>query len=112
MELIRVQFIYTMTPMYHMYKDRHIEKFKRVMRHIKLISMNRRLYWMYLEVHGVDQGAVHAHHDPHVPHVQGQAQRKVKEGHEAHQIDQHEQEVVLNALINARSCSGCSSCTP
>jgi hypothetical protein len=26
-----------------MYKDRHMEKFKRVMRHIKLISMNRRL---------------------------------------------------------------------
>jgi predicted RNA-binding protein YlqC (UPF0109 family) len=34
--------MYTMTPMYHMYKDRHMEKFKRVMMHIKLISMNRR----------------------------------------------------------------------
>jgi hypothetical protein len=47
MKLIRVQFVYTMTPMYHMYKDRHMEKFKRVMRHIKLISMNRRLFWMH-----------------------------------------------------------------
>jgi hypothetical protein len=25
-------------------KDRHINKFKKVMRHIKLISMNRRLF--------------------------------------------------------------------
>jgi hypothetical protein len=25
-------------------KDRHIEKFKKVLRHIKLISMNRRLF--------------------------------------------------------------------
>jgi transposase InsO family protein len=32
-----------MTPMYHMYKDKYMEKFKRVMRHIKFISMNRRL---------------------------------------------------------------------
>jgi hypothetical protein len=46
------------------------------MRHIKLISMNRRLYWMHLEVHEVDQGAVHAHHDP-VPNVQGQAHGEV-----------------------------------
>jgi hypothetical protein len=43
-----MQFMYTMTPMYHMYKDRHKEKFKRVMRHIKLISMNRRLFLMHL----------------------------------------------------------------
>jgi hypothetical protein len=34
MELIRVQSMYTMTPMYHMYKDKYMEKFKRVMRHI------------------------------------------------------------------------------
>jgi hypothetical protein len=27
----------------------HIEKFKKVMRHIKLISMNMRLSWMHLE---------------------------------------------------------------
>jgi hypothetical protein len=40
-----------MTPMYHTYKDRHVEKFKRVISHIKLISMNRRLFWMHLEVH-------------------------------------------------------------
>jgi hypothetical protein len=46
--------MYTMTPMYHMYKDSHMEKFKRVMRHIKLISMNRRLFLMHLKVHGVD----------------------------------------------------------
>jgi hypothetical protein len=26
-----------MTPRYHMYKDKHMVKFKRVMRHIKLI---------------------------------------------------------------------------
>jgi hypothetical protein len=66
-KLIRVQSIYTMTPMYHMYKGRHIKKFKRVMRHMKLISINRRLFWMHLQVHEVDQVAVHVHHDPHVP---------------------------------------------
>jgi hypothetical protein len=62
-----VKSVYTMTPkspMYHKYKDRHIKKFKRVMRHMKLISMNRRLFWMHLKVHEVDQGAVHVHHDP------------------------------------------------
>jgi hypothetical protein len=64
--------MYTMTPMYHMYKDKYIEKFKRVMRHIKFICMSRRLFWMHSEVHEVGQGAVHVHHDPHVPHVQGQ----------------------------------------
>jgi hypothetical protein len=68
------------------------------MRHIKLISMNKRLFWMYLEVLGVVQGAVHAHHDPYVHHVQGQAHGEAQKGHEAHQIDQHEQEVVLDAL--------------
>jgi hypothetical protein len=41
MKLIRLQSMYTMTPMYHMYEDKYIEKFKRVMRHIKFISMNR-----------------------------------------------------------------------
>jgi hypothetical protein len=61
--------MYTMTPMYHMYKDSHMEKFKRVMRYIKLINMNRRLFWLHLEVHEIDQAAVHVHHDPHVPHV-------------------------------------------
>jgi hypothetical protein len=93
--------MYTMTPMYHMYWDKHMEKFKRVMRHIKLISMNRRLFWMHLEVHEIVQGAVYVHHDPYVPHVQGQAHGEVQEGHEAHQIDQHEQEVVLDALKSA-----------
>jgi hypothetical protein len=101
MKLIRVQSIYTMTPMYHMYKDRHMEKFKRVMSYIKLVSMNRGLFWMHLEVHEVDQGAVHVHDDPHVPHVQGQAHGEAQEGHEAHQIDQHEQQVVLDALRSA-----------
>jgi hypothetical protein len=43
--------MYTITPMYHKYKDRHMEKFKRFMRHFKLISMNRRLVWMHLEEH-------------------------------------------------------------
>jgi hypothetical protein len=33
MKLVRVQSMYTMTPMYHMFKDRHIKKFKRVMTH-------------------------------------------------------------------------------
>jgi hypothetical protein len=99
--MVRVQSMYTMTPMYHMYKDSHMEKFKRVMRHIKLISMNRRLFWMHLEVHEVDQGAVCEHHDSHVRHVQGQSHGEVQEGHEVHQIDQHEQEVVLNALRSA-----------
>jgi hypothetical protein len=90
-----------MTPMYHMYKDRHMEKFKRVMRHIKLISMNRRLFSMHLELQEVDWGVVHAHHDPHVPHVQGHSHGEVQEGHEAHQIDQHEQDLVLDALRSA-----------
>jgi hypothetical protein len=39
--------------MYNIFKDSHMEKFKRVMRHIKLISINRRLFWMYFEVHEV-----------------------------------------------------------
>jgi hypothetical protein len=55
--------------MYPMYKDLHIEKFKRVMRLIKIISMNKRLFWMHLEVHEVVQGAVHVHHNHQVPHV-------------------------------------------
>jgi hypothetical protein len=42
-----------MTPMCHIYKDRHMEKFMRVIRHIKLISMNRSLFWMHLDVHKV-----------------------------------------------------------
>jgi hypothetical protein len=73
-----------------------MEKFERVMRHIKLISINRRLFWMHFEVHEIVQGEVHVHHDPHVPHVQGHGE--VQEGHETHQIGQHEQEVVLDAL--------------
>jgi hypothetical protein len=44
MKLLRMQSMYTMTSMYPMYKDRHMDKFKRFMRHIKLISMNRRLF--------------------------------------------------------------------
>jgi hypothetical protein len=40
-------------------------------RHIKMISMNRRLFWMHLEVHEVVKSAVHVHHDHNVPHVQG-----------------------------------------
>jgi hypothetical protein len=58
--------------------SRSIEESKRFMRNIKLISMNRRLFCMNLEVHEVIQGAVyvhHVHHDPgHVTHVQGEAQ--------------------------------------
>jgi hypothetical protein len=61
-----------MYTMYPMYTNKHMEKFKRVMRHIKLISMNRRIFWMHLEV----QGAVHVTHDPH---VQGQAHGKAQE---------------------------------
>jgi hypothetical protein len=93
--------MYTMTPMYHMYKDMHMEKFKRDIRHIKLISMHRRLFWMHLEVHKVDQGTVHVHHDPYVPDVQGQAHGEAQEDHKAHQIDQHDKEVVLDAHISA-----------
>jgi hypothetical protein len=90
--------MYTMTLMYHMFKDRHMEKFKRFMRHIKLNRINRRLFWMHLEVHWVDQVAIHVYHDPNLPHVQGQAHGEVQEGHEANLIDLHEQEVVLDAL--------------
>jgi hypothetical protein len=39
-----------MLKIFTMYKVRHMEKFKRFIRHIKLISMNRRLFWMHLEV--------------------------------------------------------------
>jgi hypothetical protein len=78
-----------------------MEKFKRVIRHIKLISINRKLFRMHLEVHEVVQGAVHVHHGPDVPHVQGQSHGEVKKGHEAHLIYQHEQEVVLDALRSA-----------
>jgi hypothetical protein len=49
-----------------MYTDRHMEMFKKVMRHMKSISMSRRLFWMHLEVHKIVQGAVHENHDPHV----------------------------------------------
>jgi hypothetical protein len=104
--------MYTMTPMYRIFKDSHMEKFKRVMRHIKLISLNRRLFWMHLEVLKSVQGAVHVHHDPHLPRVKGQSHGEVQEGHEAHQIDQHKHEVVLDALRTARRSSGCSPCTP
>jgi hypothetical protein len=89
-----------------------MEESKRIMRHIKLISIYRRLFWMHLEVHEAVQGAVHVHHDPHVPYIQGQSHGEVQEGHEAHQIVQHEQEVVLDAFRSARSCSGCSTYTP
>jgi hypothetical protein len=95
--------MYTMAPMYHMYKERHMEKSKRVMRYIKLIRMNRRLFCIHLEVHEADQVVVHVHNDPHVPQVQGQAHEEVQEGHESLEIDQHEQEVVLYALKSVRS---------
>jgi hypothetical protein len=29
-----------------MYNNRYMEKFKMLMKHIKLISLNRRFYWM------------------------------------------------------------------
>jgi hypothetical protein len=45
--------MFSMTPMYHTYKDSHMEKSKRFMRHIKLISMNRRSFWMHLDVYNV-----------------------------------------------------------
>jgi hypothetical protein len=55
MKLIRVQSMYPIIPMYHMYKEWHMEKFKRVilLSHIKLISMHRRLFWMHFNVHEV-----------------------------------------------------------
>jgi hypothetical protein len=53
---------------------------------------------LHLEVHEVDQVAVHVHHDFYVPYVQGQSHVGVQEVHEAHQIDQHEQEVFLDDL--------------
>jgi hypothetical protein len=76
-----------------------------------LISMNRRIFWLHLEVHEVDQGAVHVHHDFYVPNVQGQAHGEVQEGHTAHKIDQHAQEVVLDALRCALRCLGCRPCS-
>jgi hypothetical protein len=79
-----------------MFKDGHIEKFKRFMRHIKLISMNKSSFWIYLKVLEVVQDAVPVHHDHHVSHVQGQAHGEVEEDHEA-----HEQEIVLDALKSA-----------
>jgi hypothetical protein len=76
--------MYTITPINPMYKYRHIEKFKRVMRHIKLISMNWRLFWIHSEVHEVVQGAVYVHREPNETHVQGQVHGEVQDGHEAH----------------------------
>jgi hypothetical protein len=43
MKLFRQHSMYTMSSKYPMYKDMHIEKFKKVMRHIKLISMSKSL---------------------------------------------------------------------
>jgi hypothetical protein len=48
--LFRVQSMHTMNPMFTMCKDMHMEKFKRVMRHIKLTTMNTMLFSMHLEV--------------------------------------------------------------
>jgi hypothetical protein len=96
--------MFTMIPMCRKYKDRHMEKFKRFIGHIKLIITNRKFFWMHLEVHEVAQGPSHVHHDSHVPHVQGQAHGKVLEDHEAHEVDQHKQdlqEFLLNALRSA-----------
>jgi hypothetical protein len=59
MKVIRVQSMYTMTLMYHMYKDRHMDKFKRVIRYIKLISMHLRLFLMHLETKKWFQGFRH-----------------------------------------------------
>jgi hypothetical protein len=67
---------------------------------------------LHLEVHEIDQVAVHVHHDFHVPYVQGQAHGEVQEGHKAHKIDQHAQEGVLDAHRCALSCLGCSPCSP
>jgi hypothetical protein len=53
---------------------------------------------LHLEVHEVDQVAVHVLHGPHVPYLPGQSHVGVQEVHEAYQIDQHAQEVVLDAL--------------
>jgi hypothetical protein len=71
MKLFRVKSMYPMTPMYPIYKDLNIKKFKKIIRHIKLISMNIRLFWMHLKVHEAVQSEVHIPHDSHVPHVQG-----------------------------------------
>jgi hypothetical protein len=81
-----------------MYRDKHMDKLKKVMRQIKLICMSRRLFWMHLEVHEAVQGGVHVPDDPLVPNVQGQAHVETQEGHEAHTIIQHKQEVVLDVL--------------
>jgi hypothetical protein len=67
---------------------------------------------MHLELHDDVQGPVHLHHDPHVQNVKQQAHGEFQEALEAHQIDQHEQEVVVDALRSACSCSGCVPCTP
>jgi hypothetical protein len=69
-KLFKGQSMYTMTPMFPMYKDRHMDKFKRVMSHIKVIRMIRRLSWIHLEV---VKGAVHVHYDPHAHPVNGKA---------------------------------------
>jgi hypothetical protein len=49
----RGQYIYTVTRRYITYKDRHMEKYKKAMRHIKLIRVNKKLFWMHLIVHEV-----------------------------------------------------------
>jgi hypothetical protein len=58
--------------------------------------MNRKLFWLHLEVHKVAQGAFNVHHDPHVLQVKGHAHLEIEEGHWTHQINYHEHEVVLD----------------
>jgi hypothetical protein len=81
--------MYTMNTIYPMYIYRHMEKSKKVIRQIKLIGINRRLFWKHPKVPEVGQGAVHVPHDHDVPYVQGQTHGEVQEGHEANQIVRH-----------------------
>jgi hypothetical protein len=53
--------MYTMTTIYTMYKVRHMEKTKSVLRHMKLISVSRRLFWMHLQVPEIVQAHIFPH---------------------------------------------------
>jgi hypothetical protein len=93
-----------MFTMITIYKDRHIEKFKRVMGQIKLKSKIKRLFWMHLKS-GICSACT-PWPPCTVPYVQEHIHWEVHECHEAYQSDQHDQKlVVLDALISAQSCS-------
>jgi hypothetical protein len=88
--------------------DRRSRKYKWIGMRNQIQFPKRICIWNAIQKYRIGQKP---DHDPHVTQVKGKAHEEAQEGDEAHQIDQHEQEFVMDALRNARSCSGCSPCT-